>query len=103
MSISVVNRVIVCGAEQEKINEVFDFFKGVNGDMDFNKIIPMPKELIHMDSNLRDREALMYYMAIAHGDYKEIDFRIRNSINKELKTRKQHLAFLENKYSGARI
>lgn len=41
----VTNRIVLYGTEQKDINEVIDFLKGDNGDMDFNKIIPMPEEL----------------------------------------------------------
>lgn len=95
-----LNRITLQGAKDHEIQYVFDCLRGVNGEMDFNQIIPMPKELVHMDHSVRNNDALAYYNAIAFGDFKEIDFRIRDPYNENAKTRKQYLAFLENKYSN---
>ena len=103
MSIDVVNRISVCGAEQEKINEVFDFFRGVNGDMDFNKIIPMPKELIHTRKGSCEDESWAYYQAKELEDYKELDELLTCAWVKEegIKTREELLKHLEESYKEA--
>lgn len=95
-----LNRITLQGAKEHEIQYVFDCMRGVNGEMDFNKIIPMPKELVHMDNNLRDMEALRYYKAIAHGDYKEIDFTIKIFHSEKYKTRKEYMVSLEKKHSN---
>lgn len=38
----ITNRISVSG-EEKRVKEFFDFIKGENGAIDFNKIVPMPK------------------------------------------------------------
>lgn len=40
----ITNRLIVSG-DDKRVAEFFEFIKGDNGAMDFNKVFPMPKEL----------------------------------------------------------
>lgn len=73
MSYIVINKITLSGANQERIEEVFNFFKGVNGDMDFNKIITMPEELVHTRKGSREDEAWACFLAKELGNNEEID------------------------------
>lgn len=44
----ITNRIIVSG-EEKRVKEFFDFIKGENGAIDFNKIVPMP-ECLNIES-----------------------------------------------------
>lgn len=41
----ITNKIKLYGADQRKIDEVIEFLRGDNGEVDFNKILPMPVEL----------------------------------------------------------
>ncbi len=51
----VKNRITLHDAEQEEIDKVFDFLKGEDCEVDFNKIVPMPLEL---------RDSILSYFVI---------------------------------------
>ena len=41
----ITNRVTLHGADQKEINEVIDFLRSKDSEVDFNNIIQMPEEL----------------------------------------------------------
>ena len=69
----VTNRLTLHNADQEKIDEVFDFLRGEDCEVDFNNIIPMPEELVDTEIGNEAECAWAYYLAKELGDYKEID------------------------------
>lgn len=45
-----IKNKIVFNCSEERLNEVFSFIKGERGDIDFQKIIPMPKTFLEYDT-----------------------------------------------------
>lgn len=56
-----VNNIITFEGNEEDINNVLEFVKGVNC-FDFNKIVPMPKSL-HITEGSDKDESILYYLA----------------------------------------
>lgn len=69
----VTNRLTLHGADQEEIDKVIDFLRGKDSEIDFNNIIPMPKELKHTEAGSKAEEAWAYYHAKELGKFAEID------------------------------
>lgn len=73
----ITNRLVISGDNSE-IKKMFEYINGgidENGQqilIDFNKIIPMPKELDIPSSSDYER-GYDVYMALEHGDYRRID------------------------------
>ena len=100
MANQVTNKITLQGIEQTKNDEAFAFLKGANGDIDFNKIIPMPTELIHVGAGTREDEAWMCYLAKELGIYKDLDKRLAWPwvVEEGIKTREQLLDYYAKKY-----
>jgi hypothetical protein len=49
----VTNKVVIIG-KSESITEIVEFIKGENSSIDFNKIVPMPAELLNTTSPVRE-------------------------------------------------
>ena len=69
----ITNRVTLHGADQKEINEVIDFLRSKDSEVDFNNIIQMPEELRNTTAGSRADYAWAYYHARELGDYTEID------------------------------
>ena len=100
MANQVTNKITLQGSEQTKNNEAFAFLKGANGDIDFNKIIPMPLELIHIQSGSREDTAWACYQAKALENFKDIDKMLAWAwvIEAGIKTRDQLVDYFAKKY-----
>lgn len=100
MAAIITNRITLCGAEQEKINEVFDFLNGENGEMDFNKIIQMPKELEYSPCSSLEDDAWAYYEAKELGNFEEIDKLLTSYryIGEGITTREQLFSYMEEQH-----
>ena len=98
----VTNRLTLHNADQEKIDEVFDFLRGEDCEVDFNNIIPMPEELVDTEIGNEAECAWAYYLAKELGDYKEIDKMLTYMWVKgeELTTREELLDFLLEEQDG---
>ena len=98
----VTNRPTLHGAEQEEIDKVFDFLKGEDCEVDFNKIVPMPLELRDTEIGNEAECAWAYYLAKEFGNYTEIDKMLMYTWVKgeEITTRKDLLDFLLEEQDG---
>lgn len=73
----ITNRVTLHGAYQKEINEVIDFLRSRDSEVDFNNIIPMPIELRNTEAGSRADDAWAYYHARELGNFAKIDKMLR--------------------------
>lgn len=92
------NRITLRAPEQEKIEEMFDFFKGENGDLDFNKIIPIPEDIKGIEPDETSQAASAYYKAKELGNFEGVDELLRYKWCRDanITTREELLNFWES-------
>lgn len=97
----VTNRITLCGTDQKQIEELFEFFKSDNGDMDFNKIVEMPEEIKNTESSSVSEDALVYYLAKGLGKFERVDDILTYEWCKEknIITREELFAYWEKEHS----
>lgn len=72
----ITNRITLHGADQRKIDEVIEFLRGDNGEVDFNKILPMPVELRDTVSGSVSDDAWDIYEAKVLGNTSNMEERL---------------------------
>lgn len=96
----VINRITLHNADQEEIDKVKDFLRSENSEVDFNNIIPIPKEIRKtMSERCTVDYAWEYYQAKEFGDYTEIDKMLNYAwVKREcIETRSELLGYLLRK------